>query len=1047
MLSPICRTCLSLALFAGFALAQTANITGVVKAPDGKLLAGAKVTASNLKKTESLDTVTAADGTFSFPQLAASSWRIAAASPEYSDFSAIVEVGVGQSRSMELVLTSLAESTVVAIANKATTFDTSSARIGVNVTGSEVAGMPLNGRGWGSMSLFAPGASTVTDGNFANLRFNGNSNSDNRYSFDGIDGTSVFDPNPGYLPGVGPQFRLQASLDAIREFRIDTGLEPAESGMAVGAIVNVVTKSGTDQQHFTVFENLRNDKLAARDFFDGGDKLRLRMNQFGANWGGTLHGGFIPKERLYLFAGMEGLRQTSGSNVIDNVPSEAARARAVAAVQPLLGIYPIGTRHTANPDIDLAQAANIASLSETNYTARLDYTLTPQHRIFLRYMRTNGTWLSPDASVTVRNLTADVHPENWATALTSTFASGSYNELRAGMNREPISYGLSTPFAPLAQAALAVGGTTTLPAGGIGALTSSTNGRDAVIRGRATHVSEQYGFRRGTHNIKVGGEMRKLTVPYNFLGGTTYTYSNLNNFLANTGVSISYVGDQPVHWAEENLFGLFIQDEWRVRPGLTINLGLRYDYFTTLHERDNHVQLFDSGTLKYLDPATPFYQTDPKLFAPRLGVAWSPAKARGKSVVRLGFAILHSSGELRDMTLPIENDTVRLTVSGLKYPVTPADLTSGATAPLAPRAFDVHGFKFPNRVIEYGLSVQQQLPFKMVGQAGYIGILGRNMFTRTISNLITGVDPVKGTINRQNNAFAEIDTKTGGGTNNYNALQTSVSRRFVDELTIGSQYTFGKSIGTSQGSAEAPTIQDPSCLSCDRALNSADVRHYLNINMAWELPIGKGRRYLHSGVTGWLAGPWNIGGILNARSGTPLNVLITRPDTLIVDASGRVVSAAGTGASYVINTPGGGSTRKQRRPDLVPGVDPYIKNSTGQWLNPAAFAIPAVGKYGNLGRDALTGPSASQFDLQITRRFPVGEGHALEFRSDFYNLLNHANFANPAVTLPNALPTLQPGQAFSAATAPGFGLLTSTIGRNVGLGTSRQIQLGMRLSF
>jgi hypothetical protein len=316
-----------------------------------------------------------------------------------------------------------------------------------------------------------------------------------------------------------------------------------------------------------------------------------------------------------------------------------------------------------------------------------------------------------------------------------------------------------------------------------------------------------------------------------------------------------------------------------------------------------------------------------------------------------------------------------------------------------------------------------------------------------VSNLITAVDPVKGTITRQNNAFAEIDTKTGGGTNSYNALQVSISRRFVDELTIGSQYTFGKSIGVSQGTAEAPTIQDPSCLVCDRAVNSADVRHYLNVNMAWDIPVGKGRRYLNKGVTGWLAGPWNIGGILNTRSGLPINVLITRPDTLIVDANGRVVSSAVGGAYYVINTPGGGSTRKQRRPDLVPGVDPYLRTSSGLWLNPAAFAIPAVGKYGNLGRDALVGPAARQVDMQVTRRFPIGEARALEFRTDLYNIFNHPNFANPSATLPNALPTMQPGQAFSAATAPGFGVLSSTIGRNVGLGTSRQVQLGLRLSF
>jgi hypothetical protein len=187
------------------------------------------------------------------------------------------------------------------------------------------------------------------------------------------------------------------------------------------------------------------------------------------------------------------------------------------------------------------------------------------------------------------------------------------------------------------------------------------------------------------------------------------------------------------------------------------------------------------------------------------------------------------------------------------------------------------------------------------------------------------------------------------------------------------------------------------------------------------------------------------------RTGLPINVFLVRPDVVNVDALGRIVSASGTpgaGATAMINTPGGGSTRATRRPNLVPGVDPYIKNrSSLQWLNPAAFSIPAPGDYGNLARNALRGPNFQQLDLMLTKRFAITESQAFEFRADFFNVLNLVNFSAPPATLPQALPAVQPGQPFSAQTAPGFGVITSTVGRTVGLGTSRQIQLGLRYSF
>ncbi|MCL5742624.1 MAG: hypothetical protein M1541_01665 [Acidobacteria bacterium] len=207
---------------------------------------------------------------------------------------------------------------------------------------------------------------------------------------------------------------------------------------------------------------------------------------------------------------------------------------------------------------------------------------------------------------------------------------------------------------------------------------------------------------------------------------------------------------------------------------------------------------------------------------------------------------------------------------------------------------------------------------------------------------------------------------------------------------------------------------------------------------------------MNSGPAALLLGGWSTGAVVTARSGLPVNVAITRTDVVNVDPrTGAVISPIGApppGTVAVINSPGGGNFFSISRPDLVPGVKPYLKNGTN-WLNPAAFATPRPGTYGNLGRNALRGPGLSQFDFMLSRRFAVAEQQAFEIRAEVFNAFNHANFANPGALLPVVLPFLQPGQPFPNAMAAGFGEVNSTVGRNVGLGTSRQVQIGMRYSF
>jgi hypothetical protein len=501
-----------------------------------------------------------------------------------------------------------------------------------------------------------------------------------------------------------------------------------------------------------------------------------------------------------------------------------------------------------------------------------------------------------------------------------------------------------------------------------------------------------------------------------------------------------------------------------------VNYGLRYEYYSVLREARNLAVVFDTVNGRLLPSDTPFYRSSPFNFGPRLALSWAPPRFKNKTVFRLGSGFYYGPGQTEDQIQPIESDRVSTTLpSGSTYPINPAEIIANYNINdpklrYQPRAYSP-GYRLPERVLSYTASVQQELPGSAVLTVAYVGSQGRNLFLRSWTNKIVGVDtdPATGAgiVRREfGDRFAEVDYKTAGGADHYNALQTTLNRRFSQGFTLGAQHTWGRSIGNTDGSNEARTSHNPYDFGWDRGSNNFDVRQSFNLSTLYELPFGRGGRRLAQAGKGadLLVGGWEIGGVANARTGVPIEVGIVRSDVVYRDnRTGAIVSSptiidGQPVTTAIINTPGGGASRNVRRPNLVAGVNPYLKIGKTRYLNPAAFSIPEPGTYGNLARNALAGPGLLQLDLTLHKRFRVSETKHLELRSEFYNILNRANFANPPGTLPNALGAgsnqLQPGQAFTAAAAGGaFGVLNSTVERQVGLGTSRQIQLSLRFSF
>ena len=1078
-----------------------ARLVGLATDISGAVIPGASITIKNERTGEERTATSNDSGYYVVTNLPPATYEIIAKTTDlgpakYTD----VSLTAGQERTINLILQPASVTQEVTVSGgELTVIDTSSASVGANVNQREVANLPLNGRQVSQLYLLAPGAQTAGSGSFDNIRFSGRANQQNEVRFDGVEGTSILDASPGNLNGeTSTGFRLQSSLETIQEFRVDSSNYPAEFGTGTGGQISVLTKSGSNEFHGSAFEYLRNDVLDARNFFDGTGKSPLRLNQFGGSFGGP-----VVKNRFFFFGAFEGLRQRAGVNLLATVPSLAARGRAVPSIANVVNAFPVGTSHTSNPDLDVAQLLAPANLDENYGSIRFDYHFNDKYTLSARYFRDQGESVSPieGTSVSGSKYLITAVPQNALLNFQQVLRPNVINETKFGFNGSKTrASGIATSIPGIVDASavsIDFSGNATIPGiggqitsagaarlGGLVRSNSTQNGRGQPYTNYTLSFIDNLSVVKSSHNLKFGGEVRPIRIYTDRLGGTTYTYSNLNDLLANKPTSVSFLGDVSAPSPFNNgatgrreakqyyLIG-YAQDEWKIRSNLTMNYGLRYEYYSVLHEANNLAVIVDADSGQMLDPKThDFYKSSKLNFGPRLAFTWAPERFNNKTVFRIGSGIYYGPGQTEDQIQPIESDRVSKTLTGAAavFPIDPTQImaTYNINDPnlgFQPRVYETNAYKLPETIYSYTASWQQELPGSTVLTVAYVGSQGRNLFLRGWTNRIIGVtmNPTTGAaidIRQFGNRYAQMDYKTSGGTDHYDSMQTTLNRRFSKGLTVGSQWTWSHSIGNTGGSNEANTTQDPTNFGLDRGNNNFDVRHSANVTALYEIPFGAGRKYgsdsnkLAKGVLGG----WQLGGVWNGRTGLPFEVRVVRPDIVYLDprnntyVNGPIVVNGAPVTVPVINVPGGGNFRNFRRADYI-GGDPFIQGGDKRlYLNPAAFAIPAPGTFGNLGRNALHGPGLSQFDLTLQKQFPITERVNVEFRGEIYNLFNRANFANPPVQLNNSLGTgtnqIQPGQAFTSAAAGGaFGVFNSTVERAVGLGAQRQVQLSLRLNF
>ena len=895
-----------------------------------------------------------------------------------------LRLGVGDNRALDITMEVSAVESAVTVESEITPLDSTSAVVGTVIGSRQMREMPLNGRHWASLMLLAPGAINVGEGNQQSIRFVGRARDDNNWTFDGLDSTGVKDPRQEAA------LRLVISTDTIAEFRVNSTLYSAEAGGGAGAQVNIVSKSGTNEFHGSIFEFVRNDKFDSRNPFDT-SKQPFRLNQFGGNIGGP-----IIKNKTFFYANYEGLRQRVSQTFRNDVPSAAFRARATnPAVRQIMNAYPVGSERTANADIDRA-VGNVSQVwREDSGSFRLDHRFNDHNTFFARYSTDDGTIISPRTIIAGDRQDSFFRPTNFVLQFQRVFTPTVVNEIKAGVNRSALN---RFSFAPFAES-IAVVGFTTL-----------NNSNLLVESGTSYSVIDNLVVTRGRHTLKLGGEIRRAHVnvadpAFDAIG---VTYANRNDLLANRVDRVAITGGNDVLGTRKTYWFGYVQDDFKLKPELTINLGLRYEYYSVNKEANDRYRVFLMSCGGFCPHGTPWYFPDRNNFDPRVGFAWSPKSLSGKTVIRGGVGIYHGPGQIDDVNAPLDNmsDNFSLTVveaPGLAYPVAPF-LAQARAVGITPRALQQDRRDLYSA--QWGFSIQQQLPAAFITQFGYVASSGVKLFSRSDVNVL---DPV--TRLRQLPTFGRMDEKRQDAKSNFNALQISLQRRIGSGVSWTSEYMWSHSINDgSSGGGEGAQPQNVSCRHCDRGVSPNDIRHTITSNWVYELPFGRNKAYLNSALASKIFSGLETSGIWTMRTGRPLNITMARSANDLPDGNSR-----------------------NPRPNLIPGASIYAANRNfGDWLNINAFSTPASRTWGNLGRHIGRGPGLAQVDFTLQKRTRLAENKDLIFRVEAFNIFNRTLAGNP-------------GTNFSA---PGsFGVVLNGLNRTIGTGTSRQLQLAMRLNF
>ncbi len=631
------------------------GLTGTVTDGSGGAVPGVQVAAVQNSTALRRETRTLGTGTYSIPQLPVGTYTVTFIHAGFAPvtFNDLVQT-IGQTRKLDVTMKVAGMVGTIQVTGDVTPLEETSASVGQRIEQKQTQDLPLNGRNWATLTALVPGAVNAGGSNQRTIRFAGRGLDDNNFTFDGIDATNVL--NQAQQPYV----RLAIPTDSIQEFRVESMLFTAEAGTTAGGQMAVTSGSGTNEYHGDAFDYLRNDIFDARNPFDYLNptypKPPFRLNQFGGSIGGP-----IVRNKTFFYLNYEGIRQTLGQTLVGYVPTDTFRAQVAAQspeLIPVLNAYPEGQTPI---NTQVAQFAGEGQQLDYENSAmvRLDQIFSDKTTAYLRFnfdaavstapLGTSGLYLDDTQQVNSR-------PVNGVIELLHTFKTNWVNEAKFGLNR---STAYSTNQSTLGSAySVAVPGFTKL----------NTN-QLKIGAGTTFSWIDNVTWVTGRHTVKFGGEVRRVQLNQGNTASGTASYSSLANFVANMLNNASYAAELPVNGLRKTQFFGFIQDEYKVTPNLTLNLGLRYQFFNQFHEVNGKAIPFDFNTCGpqgVCGAGASFGRLNPYDFDPRIGFAWSPTAWGPNTVIRGGFGIYHGDGQLDDQNLPIANEVQRYSLSSVR---------------------------------------------------------------------------------------------------------------------------------------------------------------------------------------------------------------------------------------------------------------------------------------------------------------------------------------------------------------------------------------------
>ena len=1064
-----------------------ATLSGTVTDQSGAVIPGTQISIKNVATGLARTGTTDAAGFYTAPNLLPGTYEITATA---SGFSAEVRTGVtlsvGAQQLLNFALQVGQVTQTLKVVGEAPTVQLASSSISAVVNSTTVRELPLNGRSWTDLATLQPGVDAIQTqpsyaagpdrgkrGFGAQITVDGARPQENNYRLDGISINDYDNGAPGSVLGG------DLGVDAIQEFSVLTSNYSAEYGRTSGGVVNAITRSGTNQFHGGVYEFLRNSALDARNFFDG-TIPPFRRNQFGADGGGP-----IRKDKIFVFGDYEGIRQSKGITAVDTVPSIAVRRGTLcsvpdttppcapttivvdSAVQKYLPFWHTpngGIQPGTNGDIGIFTFAGQQVINENFFTIRVDDQIAAGDSLAATYLGDITPYSSPDGLNAVLNYTK-TNRQIGILEETHVFNAALVNSARIGYSRDGVlnNVGVSA-ISPLAQdrslaaipgqfaAQVEVSGLTTFTGG------LKANGPGQFFWNSFQGYDDAF-WVHGTHSLKFGGAVERMERNMNQLSDSsgTFTFGTLSDFLLNQSARFKVgIAANPGQAFRQTLLGLYTQDDWHARPNLTVNLGLRWEMVTVPNEV--HGKL---ATLIHITDPTPRLgsplTSNPTLhnFDPRVGFAWDPF-GNGKTALRGGFGIFDVLPLMSDYipateVFPFEGTGVVNLPPGLFY--------TGAIALLGPGSrtasiYEQHASR--SYVMQWNLNVQRELAPNLTALVGYVGSRGVHL-----PSVLSGADTVIPTKTPQGYLFpSPVGSGTtinpnfgslGGvyfkGDSFFDALELGVQKEMSHGVELQGSFTWGKGIDT--GSATDIPDQFSNTimglpwydLKSIRGLSDFNISRTLVFSGTWQVPAPKS----FSGPAAWITNGWELGAVYKASDGVPFTATFgTDGDPLGTNSDAPLDfpnRLTGPGCGSLIN-PGNPNNYIKTQCFTVPTAPSmafFRANCDPTPLGPGTPPVPVPECFnlrGNSGRNVLIGPGTSNLDFSLFKNnhiMRISENFNVQFRAEFFNILNHANFAVPV--------TPDHTDIFNSTGAPTgvAGLLTSTTT------DARQIQFALKL--